>query len=410
MNSLCSTSSKDIEYIRLKWVLQAIESGRRETSDTDSSEDGVLSIGGEHVGWGGEWIFENPRYISRDFFNAMSSGVIKANDILLVKDGATIGKAAIAERMPSNEAAVNEHVFLLRISDDNFPRYYFYVVQSPSVQEQIWLEVRGAAQPGLSSEFCSKLIVPRPSRPVQESIADYLDRETARLDALVAEKERLLELLAEKRRALITRAVTRGLDPNVPLQDSGIPWLGEIPTHWEVAALKRVAALKSGESITSDLIDIEGDFPVFGGNGLRGFTSVYSHEGEYVLIGRQGALCGNIHYASGRFWASEHAVVVTAGEKCKSKWLSELLVAMNLNQYSQSAAQPGLAVEVIENLRIPVPPILEQREIVEFIVGSTIGIDNLRKITNRTIELLKERRSALIAAAVTGQINVGSAA
>lgn len=284
----------------------------------------------------------------------------------------------------------------------NHLRWIYWLLQTLRLDEG----TDEAAIPGLNREtaYARDVLVPPLSH--QRAIADYLDRETARLDALVAEKERLLDLLAEKRRSLITRAVTRGLDPNVPLRDSGISWLGEIPAHWEVAALKRVATLKSGESITSNLIDFEGDFPVFGGNGLRGFTSVYSHEGEYVLIGRQGALCGNIHYAYGRFWASEHAVVVTAGEKCNSKWLSELLVVMNLNQYSQSAAQPGLAVEVIENLHIPVPPILEQREIVEFIAGSIIGIDNLRKVTNRTIELLKERRSALISAAVTGQIDM----
>ena len=288
------------------------------------------------------------------------------------------------------------------------PRFLRYVCLWRDFVDAVDASTFGSKMPRADWDFIGNMSVPIPEWRKQRAIADYLDRETARLDTLVEEEERLLGPLAEKRRALITRAVTRGLGPNVPLRDSGIPWLGEIPAHWEVAALKRVATLKSGESITSDLIDLEGDFPVFGGNGLRGFTSVYSHEGEYVLIGRQGALCGNIHYASGQFWASEHAVVVTAGEKCNSKWLSELLVVMNLNQYSQSAAQPGLAVEVIENLHIPVPPILEQREIVELIVGSTIGIDNLRKVTNRTIELLKERRSALIAAAVTGQIDVRS--
>ncbi len=294
--------------------------------------------------------------------------------------------------------------FIDESTSRNHLRWIYWLLQTLQLDEG----TDEAAIPGLNRETAYSKDVLVPPIPQQRTIADYLNRETAQIDDLVSEKERLLRLLAEKRRALITRAVTRGFDPNVPLRDSGIPWLGEIPVHWEVTALKRVATLKSGEPITSNLIDLEGDFPVFGGNGLRGFTSVYSHEGEYVLIGRQGALCGNIHYASGQFWASEHAVVVTAGEKCKSKWLSELLVAMNLNQYSQSAAQPGLAVEVIENLRIPVPPILEQREIVEFIAGSTIGIDNLRKVTNRTIELLKERRSALIAAAVTGQIDVRS--
>lgn len=386
--------------------MQAIESGRRENGQTDYIEDGVLSIGGEHLGWRGEWVFENPRYVSRDFFNSMKSGAVKANDILLVKDGATIGKTVIADVVPSNEAAVNEHVFLLRISTENFPKFYFYVIQSRSVQDQIWIEVRGAAQPGLNSEFCSKVFVPRPSRAVQESIADYLDHETARLDELMAEMKRLLKLLAEKRNALIIRAITRGLDPNVPLRNSGIHWLSEIPAHWDSVSLKRVASLKSGRFISSEMIDAEGKYPVFGGNGLRGFASSYTHDGEHVLIGRQGALCGNINYASGRFWASEHAVVVTIGERSVVRWLGALLDVMHLNQYSQSAAQPGLAVEFIENLQVPVPPVPEQIAIVEYIAGASVWLDRLSEATDQTISILKERRIALIASAVTGRLEV----
>ena len=295
---------------------------------------------------------------------------------------------------------VNNHIHVLRIGRNFDPRFVTYCLNATDYGPHI----DGSTRDKLTQEKMGSVRLPSPPLPRQRAIADYLDRESAWLDALVAENAQMLELLAEKRRALISSAVTRGIDQNVPLRDSGIPWLSEIPAHWEVVALKRVASLKSGESIRRDLIDVEGDFPVFGGNGLRGYTSVYSHEGEYALIGRQGALCGNVHYTSGRFWASEHAVVVTAGAKCKSKWLGELLVAMNLNQYSQSAAQPGLAVEAIENLRIPVPPILEQGDIVDFIAGSTKAISNLEKATNRTIELLKERRSTLVTDAVTGKL------
>ena len=129
-------------------------------------------------------------------------------------------------------------------------------------------------------------------------------------------------------------------------------WLHAIPREWQRKKLKYVASLKSGNSITSDDIAESGEYPVFGGNGIRGYASAYTHEGRHVLIGRQGALCGNINYATGRFWASEHAVVVTINADSNVTWLGELLRSMNLNQYSQSAAQPGLAVDVIANLEI----------------------------------------------------------
>jgi type I restriction enzyme, S subunit len=114
--------------------------------------------------------------------------------------------------------------------------------------------------------------------------------------------------------------------------------MSSIPSHWGKMKLKYVASLKSGDTITSDSITESGEYPVFGGNGIRGYTSAYTHCGKYVLIGRQGALCGNINYASGRFWASEHAVVVDIKSEDEVVWLGEILRSMDLNQYSQSVA------------------------------------------------------------------------
>jgi type I restriction enzyme S subunit len=184
-------------------------------------------------------------------------------------------------------------------------------------------------------------------------------------------------------------------------RDSGAPWLGSIPLHWDVVPLKRVAHMRSGETIGPDAIHPDGTFPVYGGNGLRGFTQDFTHEGEFVLVGRQGALCGNVNYASGRFWASEHAVVVTPQRSAPIRWLGELLRSMNLNQYSTSAAQPGLSVEVISRLIVPVPPPAEQLAIAAFLDRETAKIDALVEEQRRLIDLLKEKRQAVISHAVT---------
>ena len=178
-------------------------------------------------------------------------------------------------------------------------------------------------------------------------------------------------------------------------------WINTVPKHWESKRLKYVASLKSGEAIAADSITESGDYPVFGGNGLRGYTSFYSHCGDYVLIGRQGALCGNINYANGCFWASEHAIVVDTHGKTEVKWLGELLRFMNLNQYSQSAAQPGLAVEFVSSLTIPVPPVSDQRAIANFLDRETTQIDTLVAAKERLLTLLAEKRRALIIRAVT---------
>ena len=238
-----------------------------------------------------------------------------------------------------------------------YPRYLYYWMRSDFVVDEICARSVGVSYPATNASEIGS--IPIPTLPIiqQKSIANFLDRKTAAIDTLIAKKQRLIQLLEEKRTALINQAVTKGLNPNASMKDSGISWIGDIPEHWEVKRLQYIAKLKSGENITSGMLEEEGLFPVYGGNGLRGYFDEYTHEGDYVLIGRQGALCGNIHYAKGKFWASEHAIVVSPIFPFETFWLSEVLRAMNLNQYSVSAAQPGLSVETISRLQIPFPPI-----------------------------------------------------
>lgn len=134
-----------------------------------------------------------------------------------------------------------------------------------------------------------------------------------------------------------------------------------IPVDWEVKKIKDVSNLKSGETITAKKIFSAGEYPCFGGNGLRGYTNNYTHEGHFPLIGRQGALCGNMQYATGKFFASEHAVVVSANDDTNPKLLFYILKKMNLNQYSESSAQPGLSVSRLSKLEIPLPPTLAEQ-------------------------------------------------
>lgn len=191
------------------------------------------------------------------------------------------------------------------------------------------------------------------------------------------------------------------LKPYPKYKQSGVEWLVEVPENWNVLALKHVVSMQSGEQITAEDIEPNGDYPVFGGNGLRGYTSAFTHDGFYALVGRQGALCGNVNYAKGKFWASEHAVVVTPLLQCSTVWLGELLRAMNLGQYSMTAAQPGLSVDAIGKLRIPLPSQKEQAAIATFLERETAKIDSLIAKQEGLIELLQEKRQAVISHAVT---------
>ncbi len=184
-------------------------------------------------------------------------------------------------------------------------------------------------------------------------------------------------------------------------------WLSAVPPDWTVARIKDIADLSSGDSIDSEEIAPSGDYPVFGGNGIRGYTTSYTHEGYYALIGRQGALCGNINYAKGKFWATEHAVVAKLIRSYDTTWFGELLQTMNLNQYSNAAAQPGLAVDRIRFLHVPVPPRAEQRRIATYLNATCGAIDAAILAKRKQLRTLGAVRMSLIQRAVTRGIAAG---
>ena len=185
------------------------------------------------------------------------------------------------------------------------------------------------------------------------------------------------------------------------MKNSGVPALGNKPVHWQVLRVKNLCRMRSGDGITSESITPVGAYPVYGGNGQRGYTSEYTHDGTFVLIGRQGALCGNVHLARGRFWASEHAVVTTVRSGYLPEWLGAILAVMDLNQYSIAAAQPGLSVERVLDLRLPVPPVSEQAAIVRFLDHADQRIRRYIRAKQKLIALLEEQKQAIIHRAVT---------
>ncbi|MCX5811230.1 MAG: restriction endonuclease subunit S [Proteobacteria bacterium] len=434
--SLPQTLPDSLKTIRLKWLLSALESGRREISDTEEYISGALSIGGEHIGWQGQWKLSNPRFVPLDFYEKMSTGRIHQNDVLLVKDGATIGKVAIAEQLPASQSAVNEHVFLLRFSDANCPKFYFYFIQSSIAQDQIKLEVRGSAQPGLNSEFRNSVIAPNPPYEQQQTIADFLDRETTKIDVMIVAKERLLELLAEKRRALITHAVTHGLNPDVPLRDSGIPWLGQAPAHWDVIRLRWLfSSLEQGWSPQADDREPEDDeWAVLKLNSVNhghfDITKVKTlppeldvphnlevHQHDFLITrSNTPELVGDVCHVMAsrprlilcdliyRLLLEENII---DGSFLNYFLLSPVgRIQIETDARGTSNSMVKISQEHIKDWQIVLPPLSEQRSIIAHINLETTKLDTLKKVAELTINLLKERRSALIAAAVTGRLEI----
>ena len=146
---------------------------------------------------------------------------------------------------------------------------------------------------------------------------------------------------------------------------------------------------KSGKNIKADSISENGEYPVFGGNGLRGYTASYNHEGLYVLIGRQGALCGNVRSVNGKTYITEHAIAAAGNEKSDTSFLHYLFIKMNLGQYSDQSAQPGLAVNKLLKLKVSLPPISEQKKIAKLLSLLDERIATQNKVIDKLQSLIK---------------------
>lgn len=169
-----------------------------------------------------------------------------------------------------------------------------------------------------------------------------------------------------------------------------------VPAGWSVLRIKDLVNLKSGDFLPADRINATGAYPVLGGNGLRGYTESFTHDGQFVLIGRQGALCGNVNYSSGRFWATEHAVVANPRKTFALRWFGEAIRSMNLNQFATASAQPGLSVETICSLLVAVPPFVEQCRIANWLDRQTGRIDKRRELLAMKRELLQDLKKSVI--------------
>lgn len=275
---------------------------------------------------------------------------------------------------------------------------------------------------------------PFPLEDEQTAIAAFLDRETATIDALIAEQEKLIALLAEKRQATISRAVTKGLNPDVPMKDSGVVWLAEVPVHWGVCPLKLISRIGNGSTPNRDNPDYWADegFPWLNSSVVnqeevseaeRFVTALALKECHLPVVKPPAVLVGITGQGKTRGMATRLAFTATLNQhlayiKPAEESLSELYllrvleaVYQHLRTESEGAGSTKGAItcEQLGKFRIPVPELSEQLAIAAFLDREIAKLDKLKLDSQCSIALLKERRSALIAAAVTGQIDVRQA-
>jgi type I restriction enzyme M protein len=179
--------------------------------------------------------------------------------------------------------------------------------------------------------------------------------------------------------------------------------VGVVPQDWEITTLGAVCSMKSGEGITSASIDEFSGYPCYGGNGLRGFSTRFTHDGHYALIGRQGALCGNVLSVEGKFFASEHAIVVTPFARMDIRWLTFVLQEMRLNQYSESSAQPGLSVAKLLHLELACPPTKIEQECIAAIL---VDVDAAIAATEAKLAKARQIKLGMMQELLTGRIRL----
>jgi type I restriction enzyme S subunit len=301
------------------------------------------------------------------------------------------------------------------------PRFLKYIFQSEETIQQLssFSESATRSHARVNPSDIIKYKACQPPLDTQRLIADYLDRETARIDALVAEKEKMLALLDEKRAALISRAVTRGLDPNAPLKPSGLDWLGDIPVHWEVERAKNLFSVRDqrSESGLEELLTVshitgvtprsEKDVYMFQADDKAGYKRCYP--GDLVintLWGWMGAM--GISPLEGIVSPDYHVYTLKGlllPEFVELLCRSKPFVA-EVNRWSKGVWSSRLRLypENFFEMRLPVPPHEDQRDIIAAVEESQHKTKELAQVMQQSITLAKERRAALITAAVTGQI------
>lgn len=351
----------------------------------------------------------------------------KPGDVLFGKLRPYLAKSILADR---GGCCATELLVLRPNKALMVPAYHWWLTLSRPFVAMAETTSYGTKMPRTSWQALSPRAVPSPPLSVQRTIADFLDRETARIDALVAKKERLIALLQEKRSALISHVVTRGLDPTVPLKDSGVAWLGRVPAHWLPVRLKHVTARIVDCLHTTPVYHEDGPYPAIrtadvtpGRLDLQGARRV-SESVYRQQVGRLEPMAGDVVYSregerygiaatvpgGARICLSQRMMLFRLGRNCLPDFLMWQLNGSFVYQQAQmdvfGSTAPHVNVDTIRNYWLLLPPVEEQRRILGYLDRETARIDALVGKVREAIDKLKEYRAALITAAVTGKIDV----
>lgn len=347
---------------------------------------------------------------------------LQNQDLLITKDG-TIGKVAIVENL-KGQATLNSGVFVTRPKNDDYiTPYLFWLLNSNVFSLYIDYTKTGSTVQHLYQATFVEFSFPVPSIPEQKVIADYLTRKTAKIDTLIAKKQRQIDLLLEQRTATINQAVTKGLNPSVPMKDSRIDWVGKIPKHWSVTSLgyhaRMIVPMRDKPK------DFDGEIPWiriedFDGKYISGSKSNQKVSEQTISdmnlkvfpIGTVLCSCscnmGASAIVSSPLISNQTFIGIVPDSDLYSSFLYYLIQASTpiLNSLGTGAVQKYLSRNDFEHFTVALPSFREQESIADYLDYQTTKLDNLIERTHQQIELLKELRDTLVSEAVTGKIDV----
>lgn len=371
-------------------------------------------------------ITEPSTYITEDAFESSSVKWIPKGALVMALAGQGKTKGMVAQlAIPST---CNQSMAAIIPSTEVDARFLFWWLESN--YQNIRNMAGGDLRDGLNLDLLGSIKCPLPSHEEQTDIAAFLDRETAKIDALVVEQEQLIELLKKKRQAVISHTVTKGLDPSVPMKDSGLEWLGEVPAHWGVLRIKSLSTfLTSGPRGWSDRVGDSGAMFVQSGDLLESMQIDFENakrvsvEGDAeavrtrladgdVVVCITGAKTGNVAVCTTvpeDAYVNQHLCLIRPSVHVMSEFLGIYLKSdAGQKQFSiaQYGLKQGLSLENVKDTVVALPPTEEQARLVSELRQATDQVDTLIDAAEDAIRLLFERRTALISAAVTGQIDV----
>jgi len=364
------------------------------------------------------------------------SSLLEEGDLIVTKSSGSslhIGKTTlVTSKIAAMGCCYSNFMQRIRMKSTFNPKLAWYVMNNDIARLQFDLasnSTTGLAN--LNGTMIGEMILAVPSVAEQAAIASFLDRETAKIDTLVEEQKRLIELLKEKRQAVISQAVTKGLDPNVPMKDSGVEWLGQVPGAWKVVPLKWLCALlKDGTHLPPPRVadgvpllsvrNVQGgvfskldDDSMISEENYQELCRSFVPQPNDVLLAIVGATLGKTAMVPddiGRFHIQRSLAIFRPEGELTAAWLHLVFRSSGFQALLWESvgfsAQPGIYLGTLAAVRVPVPPIDAQAEIVRVV---TLGLDRIDQLITEAetgVLLLLERRSALISAAVTGKIDV----